>query len=236
MSNFSFRRNFCTAAAILPCFASLADATVTTGTGGSGVTVGNSSLISNLDYSDTFTITADGGGNANRPFTPAIQPAAAYVIENRYGNPSVNFQSPGDPTGVGNFSFATDSQGHVTPELPVYPGTSGSGTTTGYTQTGGSTGTNTDYGIPYGLRTQYVVQADAVQSATNRIDIFSGSVAGDISQAHTLAVFFQSGGIELYNSSAGATSTGIVSGLPTAGHGTIMRLNFHKTQTRFRFT
>src|SRR5688572_13016178 len=59
-----------------------------------GVTAGLSSLIGPYDYTDTFTGTADGG-RPDRPYIPAVQPAAAYVVENTYGHPSVNFQSGG---------------------------------------------------------------------------------------------------------------------------------------------
>src|SRR5437762_8260878 len=68
-----------------------ARATVLTGPGGQGVPVGQSSLIGTLDYSDTFTGTDDGSANPSRPYQPAIQPSAAYVVESTYGNASRNF-------------------------------------------------------------------------------------------------------------------------------------------------
>ena len=66
-----------------------------------GVGVGFSSLgYDTLDYSDTFTGT-DAGGQPDRPYIPAIQPAPAYVVESTYANPSQSF-------GGASFSFAAD--------------------------------------------------------------------------------------------------------------------------------
>src|SRR5215203_2871957 len=98
-------------------------ATVLTGAGGRGVPVGSSSLIGILDYSDTFTGFADGGSNSARVYAAALQPAAAYVVENTYGHPSVNLRTNVQPAGVAEFSFAADGPG--TPGLitgtPAYP-------------------------------------------------------------------------------------------------------------------
>ena len=55
--------------------ASSASATISTGPGGQGVTVGNSSLIGSLDFADTFTGTDNGSTNPNRPYVAALQPA-----------------------------------------------------------------------------------------------------------------------------------------------------------------
>ncbi len=154
------------------------------------VSVGSSSLIGALDYSDTFTQTAQGGVNPNRPETAALQPPEAYVIEQTYGNPSVSFNAA--------FSFASDGPGLVD-GVPSYPGTSGAGSATGITQTGGGV----DYGIPYGLRTRYTVQVDAVQVG-DRIDISSGGAVG-IFAPNSLSVFFRgdgSGNASLFNGSA----------------------------------
>jgi hypothetical protein len=176
-----------------------------------GVSVGASSLIGAYDYSDTFTQTAQGG-QPDRPDTPALQPPAAYVVENTYGHPSVNFQTPGQPAGVAAFSFASDGPGLVN-GVPVYPGTSGAGSATGITQTGGGV----DYGVPYGFRNEYIVQVDAVQVG-DRIDISSGSAPG-IFNANSLSVFFRgdgSGNASLYN---GTTDTPIQSLIPAFSTG-----------------
>src|SRR6185503_20276925 len=89
-----------------------------------------------------------------------------------------------------NFSFAADKA--ETPGLvqgnteSIYPGSSGAGSDFGFTQTGGGL----DYGINYGLRNNYVVQADAVQTP-DRIDITSGPVPGTIFTQNSLSVFFR---------------------------------------------
>jgi hypothetical protein len=168
-------------------------AEVSTGPGGRGVTVGRSSLISTLDYSDTFTGT-DDGGRPNRPYMAAVQAQGAYMIENTYANPSQQFTQVRTDTGVvpprPNFSFAADRTG--TPGLlptaaSPYPGSSGAGSDLGFTQTGNP---GLDYGINYGLRNHYVVQVDAVQ-VPDRIDITSGPIAGTIFQENSLSVFFR---------------------------------------------
>lgn len=165
-----------------------------------GVAVGGSSLIALLDFSDTFTQT-DQGGRPDRPSTAAVQPAPAYVVENSYGNPSVSFNIGG------GFSFASDTAGLIN-GVPAYPGSSGAGSATGITQTG----SGVDYGLPYGLRSSYVVQFDAVQVA-DRIDISSGSAAG-IFAGSSLSVFFRgdgSGNASLFN---GTVDTSIRTSYP----------------------
>jgi len=162
-----------------------------------GVSVGSSSLIGVLDYSDTFTGT-DDGGRPSRPYVPAVQPPAAYIVENTYGHPSASFD-----IGAG-FSFASDGSPGMpglvngVPAYPVglAPNASGAGSNTGITQTGGSV----DYGVPFGFRQEYIVQVDAVQVG-DRIDISSGSATG-IFAANSLSVFFRgdgSGNASLFN-------------------------------------
>lgn len=168
-----------------------------------GVSVGASSLpYDTLDFSDTFTGT-DAGGNADRPYVPAVQPAPAYVVENTYGNPSTSFQSA-------SFSFAADgvinevaapgfvAGANVYPGGGAVPNASGAGSDTGFTQTGGAV----DYGVEYWLRDEYWVQVDAVQTP-DRIDISSGSAVG-IFASDSLSVFFRgdgSGNASLFNGS-----------------------------------
>lgn len=184
--------------------AKTAQATVSFGPGGSGVTVGNSSLISTLEFSDTFTGNADGGANVARIYMAAVQPAAAYGVENTYGNPAQNFQSASVGAGQAEFSFAADGPGlpGLVDGSPTYPGSSGAGSATGFTQTGG----NLDYGLVYGLRTNYVVQADFV-ATSDRIDFTSAPAPGSIFQANSLSIFIRgdgSGNASLYN---GTTDT-----------------------------
>jgi hypothetical protein len=209
-------------------------AAVIEGPGGRGVPIrtepggAGSDLIGVLDYSDTFTQT-DQGGRPDRPSTAAIQPAAAYVVENTYGNPAVNFESvtQGTGTGRGEFSFASDGPGLVDGN-PTYPGFSGAGSDTGFTQTGGSP----DYGLPYGLRDHYIVQVDAV-AVGDRIDITSGPTVGTIFAPNSLSVFFRgngSGNASLFN---GSVDTPIQSEIPEFNTGITGSGEWHNYAVRF---
>lgn len=195
---------------------STASAVVTVGSGGAGVTVGNSSLIKHLDISDTFTGAADGSSNAARVYVAAVQLAPAYVIENTHGNAARSWANAG-------FSFASDrnptNPGFVNGGLN-YPGnpavnenTSGSGSITGFTQTGGGV----DYGVTYNLRNKYVVQFDAVQT-TDRVDIATSDTPGTIFGANGVSVFFRTTGhgageIGIFRNGVGETNSGLTSGI-----------------------
>jgi len=193
--------------------APLAHATVLVGPGGQGVPAQSSSLIGTYDYADSFTGTDAGGSNPNRPYVAAIQPQAAYVVENTFGHPSTNFQSQGQGPGVASWSIAADNQGRILPESPNYPGFSGAGSNGGFTQTGGSV----DYGVPYGFRNRYLVQADVV-TPTDRIDITTGSIPGTIG-AGNVSVFFRSttGGVSLYDGAVDTPVANYDTGLRVAG-------------------
>jgi MYXO-CTERM domain-containing protein len=168
-----------------------------------GVTVNNSALIGAYDYADAFTGTADGGA-ANRPYIAAVQPAPAYVVNQTFGHPTTNFQTPGQAVGVASFSIASDTQGQVAGSS-IYPGSSGAGSSTGFTQTGGGA----DWVVSYGFRTNYIVQVDAV-TVHDRIDISSGPNSSAVggSATNSLAIFFRgdgTGAVSLYNSVDGDT-------------------------------
>jgi len=189
-----------------------ARANLLTGPGGSGVIAGQSSLIGTYDFTDTFTGTADGG-QANRPYVPAVQTAPTYLVEHTFANPPQNFQTGGSPAGVASFSIASDTQGQI-PANPVYPGSSGAGSATGFTQTGGG---SLDYGLAYGLRTRYIVQVDAITS-DDRIDITSAPSTGNIFQANSVTVFFRAaGGLDLYNGTTDTAVAGFNTGLTGPG-------------------
>jgi len=193
-----------------------AQASLSFGAGGQGVKVGSSSLIGTLDYSDTFTGTDDGGA-PSRPYQAQLQPAAAYVVENTYGHATQNFHSPGQPAGVAEFSIASDNlplQPGLVNGSPNYPGTSGAGSASGFTQTGNSV----DYSLNYGLRSKYIVQMDAVTSG-DRIDMGSMPATEGFGQPNAVTVFFRAtGGVSLYNATAGDHAvTGYDTGLRTGG-------------------
>jgi hypothetical protein len=200
-----------TGLALICGWANSAFAVVTTGPGGSGVTVGNSGLIGQFDLSDTFRGAPDGSSNPLRVYVPMIQGPGAYVLENTHGNLSRSWTA--------GFSFASDGAGDpgFVNGNPAYPGnpalnnnTSGSGSGTGFTQTG----SGVDYGTPFGLRNRYVAQFDAVQVA-DRIDITSSNTQGTIFGANSLSVFFRPTGhaneIGLFNGAV-ETPTGLTTG------------------------
>jgi hypothetical protein len=171
--------------------ATSARAVVLTGEGGQGVTVGQSSLIGQLDYGDTFTGNDDGGLVPDRVYG-GLRSADAYQVENTYGNAAARFtqvrSDPGATPPRPNQSFAADrdSRPGLSPGTIGYPGSSGAGSSTGFTQSGGAL----DYGIPYGLRDEYIVQVDATQPP-DRVDITSGPTAGTIFQGNSVTVFFR---------------------------------------------
>jgi hypothetical protein len=178
------------ALALLVCAAPAARGAVITGDGGQGVPVGQSGLIGQLDYSDTFTA-SEFGGHPDRVYNVVAEPAA-YMVEQTYGNPPQQFtQQRGDTvTPPRPFqSFAAGST-HLAQGLHAgaigFPGSSGAGSDTGYMQSGGAI----DYGIPYGLRDEYVVQVDAAKPP-DRVDIASGAVPGTIGSPSSVTVFFR---------------------------------------------
>ncbi len=117
-------------------------------------------------------------------------------MENTYGNPAQSW-------GSGLWSISNDA--NVINGALTYPGSSGAGSATGMTQTGGPI----DYGLNYGLRSDYVLQADVVQTS-DRVDFTSGTVPNRIGAGgpgEGLSVFFRAdsqagnpyGGVGLYN-------------------------------------
>lgn len=167
-----------------------------------GVTVGSSTLIGTLDYSDTFTFT-EFGGIEGRPGGGFPVGFPGINVEDNHGNPPRAWSDV-------KWSLNTDADAFT-----GYPGGSGAGSDTGFTQTGGGG----DWGIEYGLREQFVVQVDAVQT-TDRIDITIGGARDTIAPPNGLAVFFRPPGtpyaeIGLYNGAA-EVDTGLTSGVPGA--------------------
>ncbi len=167
------------------------------------VVVGSSTLINTLEYSDTFTITSEGGATG-RPGGGAFPVGSPGInVENNYGNPARVWTD-------GMWSINEDS--NVSDPGAVYVG-SGAGSSTGLTQTGGGV----DYGIEYGLRNNFVVQFDAFQSP-DRIDITANATRDTIaSGGNGLSVFFRTTGnvfpeIGLYNGLS-EVSTGLTSGI-----------------------
>ena len=137
------------------------------------IAVGSSSLIGTLDYSDTFTTSANGGNSARVDSQWALNDVAtAAQVENTYGHAaeSWTYSYSTAPKGFTNFgSFVSDA---TAVSGYSYPGSSNAGSATGMVQTGVTSGT--DFGIAYNLRSDYVVQIDGVQSS-DRLDMTTSS-------------------------------------------------------------
>jgi LPXTG-motif cell wall-anchored protein len=205
---------------ILACTALVAAATAASA---GGVAVGQSALIGNLDYSDTFTETAFGGepGRTDNAY-PVNSPGTK--VENSYGHATEYWTN-------GDWSINTDSTVVSGGAYPIYPGGSGAGSATGLTQTGGGV----DYGLAYGLRKNYVVQFDAVQTA-DRIDITSSNTNNSIADGGGLSVFFRAANstspypkIGLYNPNVGEVSVASVSGIATVNSWNNYAVDFDQT-------
>lgn len=185
---------------------------------GSGVPVGNSDLIAPLDYSDTFTGSDFGGLNdrdgvggyplsiIDYPPPGNGIPGEGLAVEDNHGNPPQTWTD-------WKWSIARDAT--VNPGTAGYPGGSGAGSDTGMTQTGGG---GVDWGIEYGLRNNFVVQADLVQTV-DRIDVTAGAVRDMIFDPGNLSVFFRTTDhpdypeIGLFNAGIGEFDTGLNSGI-----------------------
>jgi len=181
------------------------------------IPVGSSSLIGTLDYSDTYTLTDDGGiddrvvngwnmGAQDYPVNGT--PGEGLAVENCHGN---------TPRAWSDWKFSISDNDNVINGTSIYPGDSGGGSATGMTQTGAY---NADWGIEYGLRSQFVIQFDAVQVA-DRVDISIGAQGRDNIYEYgvgDLSVFFREPGtgfgeVSIYVPEVGAYDTPFQSGL-----------------------
>jgi hypothetical protein len=210
-----------------------------------GVNVGRSSLIGQLDYSDTFTGT-DYGGRPARFLDLGLQPAA-YAIENTYGHPALSYQFENfDDFGFffgADRAAAEDDDGPAWEEDPEYsanliaggyplaaaPNASGAGSSTGMTQ---AFSPRFSFSVPYGFREDYMVQMDVLQ-LNGGVQISSGRSIG-FTSVTSLTVIFKgdgSGGAALFN---GFTETPIpgfssgISGSLTAGQWRNFAVRFNR--------
>ena len=176
-----------------------------------GVSVGSSTLIAALQYSDSFTIGAGATVPARTGYGAQTFPLPAGVdaVENTYGTPAAAW---------GNlpFSIATDASNFPTGGSP-YPGGSGAGSATGFTQRGGGG----DWSIPYDLSNDFVIQFDYVQQ-TDRVDISIGTTGSNIFGAGNLNIFIRTTAdplfpeIGIFNPGVGEFNTGLTSGIGSA--------------------
>jgi hypothetical protein len=153
-------------------------------------------LIGIFDYSDTFTVGEAGPPSDTNPRPNGMyndNSFGGYNVENSYGNPQATW------TPTANFSFNTPD--NSTGPAITQAATGNTGAATGFAQSGSG-----DFNIAYGLRSNYVVQVDAILPL-DRLDIGSYAAAGDgISGANSLTVFLRKDsstapGIGLYNGS-----------------------------------
>jgi hypothetical protein len=184
-----------------------------------GVAVGSSSLIQTLDYSDSFTLTANGGA-AGR--VDGVYPVGSPGInlENNYVNAATSWQN-------GLWSLNTDLSPYPGSS---YPGGNGAGSATGMTQTGGGW----DGSFAYGLRSTFVVQFDSVQ-AQDRVDLFTGntgSISGGMSIFFRTTAHPQYPEIGIYNGSA-EFNTGLTSGIAASGQWHNYAVKFSPTSLEF---
>jgi hypothetical protein len=175
-----------------------------------GVAVGSSSLIGQLQYSDSFTIGAGAATPERQGYAAQTYPLPAGVdaVENNHGNPAQAW-------GSGPFSIATDAANLPTGSAP-YPGTSGAGSATGFTQRGGGG----DWSIAYGLDSEFIIQFDYVQQP-DRVDVSIGSTGSNIFGAGNLSLFFRTTGnalpeVGIFNAGVGEFNTGLTTGIPAA--------------------
>ena len=189
------------------------------------IPVGSSSLISTLHYSDSFTLT-EHGGNPGRL-------ANVFPV----GSPGVDLEGiyskyPAQSWADRSWTFTDDS--NIISGSTVYPGTSGAGSSTGIIQRDKRAG---DWGIDYGLRSDFVVQADFIQT-TDRIDISIGVAAGDFFGAETLGICIRTSNhpyypeIGIFNNAIGEQDTGLTSGIASAGtwHNYAVRFNLDQRE------
>jgi hypothetical protein len=152
--------------------------------GGQGIAVGGANLVQTLDYGDSFTL----GTGTRTGLAPNGRPAGDQL--------NVEYHNPLAPERAWSTlgQISTDAAATDVPGL-AYPGRSNAGSESGFVQAPG----NTLVGIPYGLRDQYVVEADFVQTRGGVV-VSSGAQPGEVDGSSSLTVTFFADG-----SSAGVT-------------------------------
>jgi hypothetical protein len=155
-------------------------AVVTEGPGGPGVPVGFSSVIGSVDYADSFSLGT--GARANLVPNQYPVPAAALALEVTPAGHPMSWSA--------NLWSISDDANALSDGRSPYPGGSGAGSAGGFTQTGlADTGEAVGFGIEYGLREDYVVQFDAVQTV-GWVGVESGPARDKLGQAGGVAVLF----------------------------------------------
>ena len=170
-------------------------------------------LIGQLDYSDTWTANSSTRAGS---YVFLTDPESLRV-EQCHGNP------------LRSWVFSTPSALTV---WPIWPGHEVQGSPSGFTETGFN---GICYlGFEYGLRDDFVVQFDTVQT-DDRINITIGDAPATIASAQSLSVFFRAAGgplpeIGLYTSLRGEADTGFHTGIhaPYQWHNYAVRFDLPK--------
>jgi len=180
---------------------------------GVGVAVGRSTLLGPIDYADSWT-----EGRAGRVADGSFPVTGAALDVETVGNVAPRTWSEG------LWSFRKDGNLFWTPRSPD-PRGSWSGSRTGITETGGSV----DFGIEFGVRDDFVVQFDAVQT-DGRVAITSAGARDTTARSDGITVGFRAAGaaveVGVWNTDVGERDTGLRPGL--------VRDLFHNYAVRFR--
>jgi hypothetical protein len=172
-------------------------------------------LIAEVDYSDTWSANSPTrAGSYLLMTTPE-----SLRVENCHGNPQRSW--------VFSAPSAMTTWPYDNPPV-LWPGFQVEGSRSGFTETG--FGGTCFLGFEYGLRDDFIVQFDAVQTQ-DRINITIGNKPATISDERSLSVFFRAAGsrypqIGLYTPSKGEVDAMIRSGIPTA-------IQWHNYAVRF---
>jgi len=178
-----------------------------------GVRAGGSPLLGPVDYADSWTEGVNGRtADGTFPVT-----GAALDVEIVAGNPPRAWSEA-------KWSLRKDGNLFWTPTSPD-PGGNWAGSRTGVTETGGAV----DFGIEYGLRDDFVVQTDAVQT-DGHVALTIAGARDTAERSDGLTVRFREAGapveVGVYNADVGERDTGLRPGLA--------RDAFHNYAVRFR--
>lgn len=149
--------------------------------------VGKSALISAIDASDTFTTGLRGDYRAT-PYTASWEVATALELD---GKRSLSWEIP-----VADMWALTSTKSS---SLGAYPGETEAGSVTGITENGQ---VDVAWGIPYGIRDNFVMQFDAVVP-TDRVTMIFGpgalKGAAGVLESNTLSLFIRTADSTLPN-------------------------------------
>jgi hypothetical protein len=180
---------------------------------GVGVAVGRSTLLGPIDYADSWT-----EGRAGRVADGSFPITGAALDVETVGDLAPQRWSED------LWSFRKDGNLFWTPRSPD-PRGNWSGSRTGITETGGTV----DFGLEYGVRDDFVVQFDAVQT-DGRVAITSAGARDTTTRPDGITVGFRAAGapveVAVWNSDVGERDTGFRPGLDQDV--------FHNYAVRFR--